>query len=1315
MNRRHCRNRLAIASLALAALLGSTAATATAAPTFGLELELDTLGLPTVSRSDERVDYTLKVSNTADPISGAPSVGDSLFCNGTAPPLGSHDGSWVNESTTDYSFEFQWVRNGEAITPWTPGVAGTTYTVQVADQEKALQCLVKGTNGAKSGSFVAASQPAVVVDPQPAVEPPKPSEPTENTRRPSITGSAQNAGEELTCTAPSAWTGSPSWTFKWIRNGVERPGAPGSFPAEGEVTETTATSSKFKIAASELVSKAVFQCMAIASNAGGSSIVESLNISTEFPAPEFVEGAGDALPRSDAGQPADVERGENNLIGSITLELELPGGLDTYAAKVFGSGWTCDTAPAFGAEHAKVVCSRSDLLLPGESYPPLTVVAALGADTPDPAVATATVFGGAPAVSATEDFPFAAEIPFGLKVFEAKVVDSVGADYTQAGGHGHSAFGHLELAKKRRLGPEHEENSTDTAHFAPIENPKQVFTDLPRGFVGNIDAIPQLCPSVDEVVTQSCPNGSQVGRAVLIFSGTGENRFPVYALEPEFGAPIQIAIPDPFGDVYVLTPRLRPDDNYAITLEAAPIPPLGLLEATVTLCDFGVKTGGAGFTCWKANEAGAYSKPFFTNPTRCGAPPVTRARLNSWPHPERFAEKSFTNEALTGCEQVKFEPTTKFQPTSQQADSPTGLKVELTMPTDGFEDPDRIAQANLKRAKVTLPEGMSVNATAGKGLAACTMDQIGFESKAGKIVPNNDPVACPDGSKIGSLEVDTPVIDETFKGDVYIAKQSDNPFGSLLALYIVIDSPKNGILVKLAGLVKPDPVTGQMVVTFNDNPEVPFSSVRLDFPQGPRSPLLNPPTCKDDYQIVSEMSAWNAVDPENPTAAEIVKQVSTFDITSGPNGGPCPTGALEAKMNAGTIDPVAGKTSPFVFRLTREDGSQRFTAVNVRTPKGLTAYLKGIPYCPQATLDAISEAAGTGQAQIDNPSCPAASQVGTAIAGAGAGPDPLFVDTGKAYLAGPYKGAPVSLALVAPAVAGPIDLGNVVVQTAILVNPETAEITAVSDPVPTILHGILLDLRDIRVSLDRPKFTLNPTSCEPSSVGADVKGEKGGSLSLSTRFQVAGCENLRFKRKLSIRLFGGTKRGDNPKLRTVLTAGEGEANIARAAVTIPRSEFLDQSHIRTICTRVQFAADACPKGSVYGFARAITPLLDDPVEGPVYLRSSNNKLPDLVIALRGPERQPIEAVAVGRVDSIKGQIRVTIENAPDVPVTKFILTQQGGKKGLLVNSRDVCASKNRATVRLTGHNGKVHNFRPVVTNSKCNQQRKGKRKQTGKK
>jgi hypothetical protein len=689
---------------------------------------------------------------------------------------------------------------------------------------------------------------------------------------------------------------------------------------------------------------------------------------------------------------------------------------------------------------------------------------------------------------------------------------------------------------------------------------------------------------------------------------------------------------------------------------------------------------------------------------------VTTARADSWFHPGAFDTASFASHALPGypfppedwgdrvgldgCGKVPFNPGFSAQPTTNSADSPTGLNVDMSVPQDCWQHPEEICQSDLRDAEVALPKGMTLNPSAASGLGACTPSQVGLTTPVGTTPArfDDDPVDCPDSSKLGTVSIDTPLLgenespgEEDLKGAIYLAEQSQNPFGSLLAMYLVAEG--SGVLIKQAGEIEVAP-SGRLTTRFTETPQLPFTSLRVSLFGGSRAALRTPSAC-GSYGTSAKLTPW--ANPGSP-----VTMGSAFDIDD------CPGSGFDPQLRAGAQNPIAGSFSPFNLRLTRADGTEELAGLTAAFPEGLIGKPAGIPYCPDSVLASLPREAngepllGSGAAEIAAARCPAASRVGKVTVGAGAGPTPFFTEQGRAYLAGPYKGAPLSLAVIAPAVAGPFDLGSVLVRNALRVDPETARITAVSDPFPTQLHGIPLDLRDVRVSLDRPDFTLNPTSCDPMAIEATLTGAQGSSVQRSQRFQVGACDRLGFKPKLSLRLRGGTRRTDHPALRAVLTMPKGGANIASASVALPRSAFLDQAHIKTICTRVQFAADQCPPGSVYGHARAITPLLDAPLEGPVYLRSSSHKLPDLVASLDGQ----IQVDVVGRIDSVRGAIRTTFASVPDAPVSKFLLTMQGGKKGLIVNSRNLCARRSRATARFEAHNRKVRDFEPPVK-AKC--------------
>ncbi|HZD91399.1 MAG TPA: hypothetical protein VE224_14960, partial [Pseudolabrys sp.] len=702
--------------------------------------------------------------------------------------------------------------------------------------------------------------------------------------------------------------------------------------------------------------------------------------------------------------------------------------------------------------------------------------------------------------------------------------------------------------------------------------------------------------------------------------------------------------------------------------------------------------------------------PFLTMPSACSSDPLkTTVLAESWEeagveHPDE-AESSdpFGNPVgVSGCSSLEFEPKLTLTPDAGTAETPTGVHIDLNVRQNKvsnlpecMEDPTLqrcLATSNVRDTTVRFPAGMALNPAAASGLEACTEGQIGYEPRGGEIHFSKERPQCPDGSKVGSVEVDTPLLDHPVKGGVYVAQPYANPFGTLLAVYVVVDDPEDGIEIKLAGRTEADPNTGQLTTSFEEAPELPFEDFKVDLFNGPRAALRTPSTC-GNYDTTSVETPWSGTAP--------VATNSTFTVKRGANGGPC--AASEAAMpdhpgfEAGTETPLAARYSPLLGRLFREDGTQQLTGLSMTLPEGLTGKLAGVSTCSDAAIAAA--ASKSGDSELASPSCPASSLLGEVQVGAGAGSAPYYT-TGKIYLGGPYEGAPFSAAVITPAVAGPFDLGTVVVRTPAYVNPSTAQVSVRSDAFPHILKGIPLDLRDARLSLARNEFTLNPSSCAEMGFTGSASSLLGGSAALSQRFEVGGCRGLEYKPKLFLRLYGKAHRGAHPRLRAVLIAKPGEANTARASVALPRSEYLENAHINTVCTRVQFAAHECPRGSIYGHAKAITPLLDEPLVGPVYLRSSSHELPDMVAALHGPRSRPIEVELDGRIDSVHGGIRSTFETVPDQPVSKFILNMKGGSKGLIVNSRNICARTYRATAKFRGQNGKTHDFHPPLK-SKC--------------
>ena len=691
-------------------------------------------------------------------------------------------------------------------------------------------------------------------------------------------------------------------------------------------------------------------------------------------------------------------------------------------------------------------------------------------------------------------------------------------------------------------------------------------------------------------------------------------------------------------------------------------------------------------------------------PTSCRSDLAASAEASSWEESSvvhsvvrRLEDSEGSPTPTVGCNALEFNPTISSKGTTNLADSPSGLDFNLHQPRN--ENYEGLATANLKNAKVTLPAGLAINPSSANGLSACTAARIGLTTPIGQASPihfDETPQSCPAAAKLGTVEVSTPLLGHKIPGAIYLAKPYENPFGNLTTIYLAIEDEQTGIVSKLAGKITPDPTTGQLSAGFSENPELPLEDIDLHFFNGAGAALTTPLTC-GTKTTTSTLTPWST-----PEGADATPSDSFQTQVAAGGSGNCPSSEASApnapSFTAGTVAPQAGAYSPFVLRLARPDGTQRLAGIDTTLPAGLTGRLAGIPYCSEAQIAQAQSRSNPNQGALEqsNPSCPAASEVGTVNVGAGSGPTPTYV-SGHVYLAGPYKGAPLSLAVIVPAVAGPFDLGTVVVRTALYVNPETAQIHAVSDPFPSILQGIPLDLRSVALKMDRPNFTLNPTSCDPMSLTGSATALTGQSAALTSPFQVGGCNALKFSPKLKISLKGGTKRHQFPALKAVLTYPKGNyANIASAQVTLPHSAFLEQSHIGTVCTRVQFAAKACPKASIYGKARAITPLLDKPLEGPVYLRSSSHELPDLVAALNGQ----IDVDLVGRIDTGKnGGIRNTFEAVPDAPVSKFVLEMKGGKKGLLVNSENICRKTQKASVSFTAQNGAALALTPTIANS----------------
>jgi hypothetical protein len=838
--------------------------------------------------------------------------------------------------------------------------------------------------------------------------------------------------------------------------------------------------------------------------------------------------------------------------------------------------------------------------------------------------------------------------------------------------------------------------------------PKQLIHDFPTGVIGNPHATPQ-CDAV-ALALQSCPIDSQVGVVAILPAGelgsaTAYIPYAVYNIVPQsgqaglfaftvLGTAILTELSARTGSDYGLQARTiglqRDFTPYGVSLYlwGVPASPIhdqlragAFGQGTTVFCALDIGDPRPYFErneippeseCPPFTEPHSSSSPqvpFLSNPTACEGPLTTEFETLAYDHVR--TRKAIPFPAITGCDQLSFNPSLSAKPTTTYVDSASGLDVNLSVPQ--FSSALTPSPSEIRATTVTLPRGFSINPNAADGKTTCSDVEASFGTEA--------EAHCPETAKVGTTSVESSALPAPIPGFLYLGEPRP---GNRYRVILTADGFATH--VKLAGSAIPDPQTGQLTFSFPDLPQSPLTNFNLHVFGSERGILATPTQC-GTYAVHSTFTPWDAA---------LADQSATqfFVLDHGPDGAPCPSSPrrLSPGFRAASLGNTAAAHSPFAVELSRQDGDQNLSGLKVTTPPGFAATLKGIPYCSDAAIATLNSSGYTGRSELASPACPAASQVGSAVAGAGSGSRPLYVG-GKVYLAGPYKGAPLSLVVVVPAVSGPYDLGNVAVRVALRVDSLTAQVTAISDPLPQILEGVPLRTRFIQVNLDRRNFTLNPTNCDPFSVRATVGGDEGGSATVESPFQVANCARLPFKPHLDIRLTGGVKRRGHPAIHAMVTATPGEANIASTSVTLPGGELLDNSHFGSICTIPDFTSRSCPSRSLIGHATAISPILDQPLTGNVYLRSSRvHDLPDMAIDLSGQ----VDFTLLGHIDSVNARLRTRFETVPDVPISKFTLDLLGGSKGLLQNSEDLCGGVKHLKVKMVGQNGAVSKSRPTL-------------------
>jgi len=960
-------------------------------------------------------------------------------------------------------------------------------------------------------------------------------------------------------------------------------------------------------------------------------------------------------------------------------------------------GWTCsgdgpDPAPNIvGARNLE--CSISGAVDPHSfsAFVPLkpVITTDVRGDASGTLESAFTLSGaGAPEVATYKATHITTDPPtFGVDAFDGAVIaDAAGTPDTKAGDYPYAASTTIDFNTETNDNPL-------IGDLWPVAAPKTLSVALPPGLVGYPTAAAR-CDAGD-LAFKDCPPSSQVGTVVIHINGiVGSNvlgPIPIYNLDPPPDLPAQFGF-NIYGVVSTLSAHVRSDSDYGVTVTAPKLPEgLAFTGTTVTLwglpssdvhtperaCPGGADTPDYAPVHGPTCASGAPRLPFLRNPTSCPDPTrglTTTLTVDAWSDPGRLATASVASHAppgyphappwvpelgITDCDDVPFTPTLRAAPVEPaRAGAPTGFSFDVSIPQP--QDPNGTGQSDLKKAVVTLPEGMRVSPSSAAGLGACSAAQIALHTL-------QEP-SCPISSKVGEVTLDTPLLSDSLHGSVYLATPFDNPSRTLLALYIVVRG--HGVLIKQASKVDSNPDTGQLTSTFEDIPQAPFSNLHLAFNDGPRAPITTPDRC-GTYTAHAVFTGWSGA---------VATADSSFTLAQDADGTPCKAHGFDPGFDAGTANPVAGKTTSFHLRVTRPDQNQQIAGLTVRMPQGLTGYVSRVDLC-----GATDAAQGT---------CPAGSKIGDVTVGSGAGSNPFFITNGQAYLTGPYKGAPYGVSIVVPAVAGPFNLGNVNVRSALFVDKHDATLRVVSDPLPTILQGIPLDVRDVRVSVNKPQFIVNPTSCVQKRVDGTIVSTLATRASVSARFEVGDCASLGFKPRMVLTVGGRghTHRNQTSPLTTTLTMPpRNQAGLRFVRVTLPPTINARLNTINDACTRAEFESDIskCAHAKA-GSAVASTPLLRAPLRGNVYFVKNGRPIPDLFVALRGQ----VDFDLIGRITIPGGNhLSTTFDAAPDVPIRSFRLSLLGGFRtasiGAVKNLCSAASRREKAELDYIAQNGKV--------------------------
>jgi hypothetical protein len=926
--------------------------------------------------------------------------------------------------------------------------------------------------------------------------------------------------------------------------------------------------------------------------------------------------------------------------------------------------------------------------------------------------------------------------PFGIHSFENVITPNAGEEPTRAGSHPYAMTTAFEFRTYEPPGKVAEEDGYHTGLSGVV---KEVEVGLPMGVIVNPNTVPVKCAEAELDLKFECPSAAAIGVVTLTtenLAGGGPLTGGVYSLVPPPGVPAEIGFSAGGVDVHIAG-KTRTGSDYGLSAKTS-----GVLEKggiySVALTLWGdpsspahnEERGRCGASSpvqkqkerekWKLKleldpsspqaEEGYYrfncpvsptNVPLLTLPSSCaGSSLVATMSGNSWEEPERFVEAEAKSPMVTGCDKLSFEPRLSvrpYEPAEPATESPSGLEVNLKIPRE--ESIEGLAQADLKEAVVTLPTGMTVSPSAANNLEACPMlkgrepEKEAKESNkelVGINLESKQPANCPAASKLGSVEVVTPLLEQPLRGSVYVAEQGDqpghgsNPFESLLALYLVAEG--SGAIVKLPGDVELNQTTGQVSASFGKDPatgfylpQLPFSELKMRFFGGSRAPLVTPAVC-GTYTTTSLLTPYGSeaeplLEPVSPAA----HPGSSFTVSEGCAHSFAPT------LTAGTTNPQAGGFSNETVTIARNNGEQNLGGITVTTPPGLLGLLSKVPLC--------------GEPQASQGTCGEESKIGEATVAVGPGEDPYWLKGGRVYLTGSYDHQPFGLSIVDPTTAGPFTLkGNEgfdkeVTRASIAVNPKTGALTITSEPLPTIIEGVPLDVRTIDVDINRSEFTFNPTNCEEMHVTSSITSTSGAIASPASRFEAANCAALPFKPSFSATTQGNSSDiGNGASLNVKVGQKAGEAAIRSVYLELPKKLPARLHTLQKACTEATFDANPanCPTASDVGKAIAHTPVLPVPLEGPGYFVSHGGaQYPELVFVLQG-DGVTIDLAGETHINSKTKITSSTFGTVPDAPITSFEANLPEGPDSALagITPKGVCGSASLSMpTTIVGQNG----------------------------